>query len=353
MVDASRCRPPLHAFGITSRKHAVPRSQLADTRIQAAWNLDKSEQSHGPVMDTDTSFDLKPSLFSTTYHLSGTAVARVLSRSEFWFFLGLHLAAWGAYQQGWLHVDNYVVSNMDVDWVDLRMLTLITSFFLTFFTNQSLARYQQTCLIVKRMFGAVHDFASQSRLFMRGLDLPYDRLACRWMALACLLAVIDVQYGEVSNEQWIQLRSRGLVRQEDVDLLRGLSNQQRFLAILHITGEIVQKGLQASGTRKNSDLVVKDAVGRILKFKECHQDLQDTLEVSSPFRYHHLLTVMVSTNLLLLAYGMALTASFLAPCMFILVELTLMGMLLDPCEQPVQGAGLCCFLDTQPPHSRC
>ena len=288
------------------------------------------------VMDVGLKVDPKAGLLHTAYELSGSSVPHLLARQEFWFFFGLHLAAWGAYQQGWLHTDNYVVSNIDVDWVDLRMLTIITSFFLTFSTNQCLATYQQTCVVIKRMFSSVHDFAFHSRLHLRG-DRPYDRLACRWMALATVLAAIGLQDREVSSRDWTKLKSLGLVRQEDVELLRGMNSQQRFLAILHTTGEIVQKGMQAAGV--HNDLVVKDAVERLLQFKEYHQELQHLHHFGIPFRYHHLITVMVCINLLLLAYGMALTTSFLAPCMFILVELTLMGMMsLDPCEQPVQGA---------------
>ena len=279
-------------------------------------------------MTSGASLDSKSGLFLAACNLSGSQVPRLLARSEFWFLLGLHLSIWAACQRDWVSIN--------VDSQDLIMMTVITSFLLTFSTNHCLARYEQACMTVKRMFSAVHDFACQSRLFM-GKDRPYDRLACRWMALASVLSVIELQGSEVSSKQWVQLRSLGLARQEDVELLRRLNSQQRFLTIFHIIGEIAQDGLRASSMDR--DVVMKSVVRHVLQFKDCHQDLQDMLQVTMPFRYQHLLTVMVFMNLLFLAYGMALSYSVLAPCIFILVELTLMGML-DPCEQPGQGAGL-------------
>ena len=273
-------------------------------------------------------------LFPVACNLSASVVPRLLARSEFWFFFGVHLATWGAYQQGWLAKGN---GDVESDSQNLTMMSIVTSFFLTFSTNHALARHEQICMGVKRMFNAVHGFACQSRLFLRDQDRPYDRLACRWMALASMLAVIELQYTEVSKKQWVQLRSMGLAREEDVERLRELNSQQRFITIFRFTRDIVQNGLEASTAQA---VVVKHVVDCVLQFKECHQDLQDILQVSIPFRYHHLLTVMVSFNMLFLAYVMALSSSVLAPCVFLLVEITFMGMLeMNQAEsQQMQGA---------------
>ena len=272
-------------------------------------------------------------VFPVACNLSASVVPCLLARSEFWFFLGLHLATWGAYQQGWLSKGN---GDVESDSQNLTMMSIVTSFFLTFSTNHSLARHEQICMGVKRMFNAVHGFACQSRLFLRDQDRPYDRLACRWMALASMLTVIELQSTEVSK-QWVQLRSMGLAREEDVELLRELNSQQRFITIFRNTRDIVQNGLEASMAKA---VVVKHVVDCVLQFKEHHQDLQDVLQVSIPFRYHHLLTVMVSFNLLFLAYVMALSSSVLAPCVFLLVEITFMGMveMTQGESQQVQGA---------------
>ncbi len=34
---------------------------------------------------------------------------------------------WGAYQSGWFHVENYVAAAISVDWIDLKILTVLSS----------------------------------------------------------------------------------------------------------------------------------------------------------------------------------------------------------------------------------
>lgn len=41
--------------------------------------------------------------------------------------LGVHLMTWGAYQSGWFHVENYVAAAISVDWIDLKILTVLSS----------------------------------------------------------------------------------------------------------------------------------------------------------------------------------------------------------------------------------
>ena len=43
------------------------------------------------------------------------------------FMLGVHLMTWGAYQSGWFHVENYVAAAISVDWIDLNILTVLSS----------------------------------------------------------------------------------------------------------------------------------------------------------------------------------------------------------------------------------
>ena len=66
---------------------------------------------------------------------------------------------------------------------------------------------------------------------------------------------------------------------------------------------------------------------RIMEFKDCQQDLLDLMKSDVPFSYKHLLSISVFLTLLCLAYGMALSESSLAPGLFVIMELVLLGML--------------------------
>lgn len=58
--------------------------------------------------------------------------------------LGVHLMTWGAYQSGWFHVQSYVASAVSVDWIDLKILTVLSIFFLAFHVNQCFQRQGQS-----------------------------------------------------------------------------------------------------------------------------------------------------------------------------------------------------------------
>ena len=63
---------------------------------------------------------------------------------EFWVMLGVHLMTWGAYQSGWFQQPSYVASAFSVDWIDLKILTLLSIFFLAFHVNQCFQRQKET-----------------------------------------------------------------------------------------------------------------------------------------------------------------------------------------------------------------
>lgn len=87
----------------------------------------------------------------------------------------------------------------------------------------------------------------------------------------------------------------------------------------HMTADLCKSQL------KEEDLMLM--LTRIMHFKQCQQELLDLVQGSQvPFQFRHLLNVMVFLTLLCLAYGMALSESCLAPVLFIIMELVLLGM---------------------------
>ncbi|CAE7663254.1 unnamed protein product, partial [Symbiodinium pilosum] len=110
-----------------------------------------------------------------------------------------------------------------------------------------------------------------------------------------------------------------------VEFLRGLGGPGRLLVLTQMAGEVVRTGLEAN--EASGQTVLTEMVDRILLYKEHHQDLLDVVGVKVPFHYHHLLTVMVFIDLLVLSYGMALSESCLAPCMFLLMATIMIGMM--------------------------
>lgn len=263
--------------------------------------------------------------FQSMIQLSASIIPHVVLRLEFWFMLGVHLMTWGAYQSGWFQQNSYVASAISVDWIDLKILTLLSIFFLAFHVNQCFQRYLQICGALKRLFACVHDFAGEARLFFGtksrdgGSGAAYHHLATRWLASCSLLAVDELRHGTLDDHLWHRYVAQHVVRRSEVEFLRSLPLRPRLLAMTHMTAELTKSQLTEEEFLKT--------LQRILSYKELHQELLDLTTLQVPVQYKHLLSLTVFLNLLFLAYGMALSDSTMAPGIFIVMDLSLLGML--------------------------
>lgn len=278
---------------------------------------------------TGWNYDPRDSLLTTLLQTSRSALPHVFARSEFWLFLGLHLMAWGAYQSGLLKLGEHLIdSPLGVDWVDLKMLTIITTFLVAFYINQCLARYQQMYMLCKKMTGTVHDFAYQARLFLRDKpEKPYDRLGCRFIGAATVITFTELRMGHgvpLSDDQWKRLVDVGLVKSGEASYLRDIPGAQRILILLHLAGEVVKSAMTEQPGR---DAIVVEAVNQLVLFHQYYVQLTDMTALVVPFQYYYMMIATIAGTLALLAYGMAITGSFLSPCIFIVIECTLIGMM--------------------------
>ncbi|CAK9034616.1 unnamed protein product [Durusdinium trenchii] len=233
--------------------------------------------------------------------------------------LGVHLMTWGGYQSGYFQGKSYLTSAVSIDWVDLKVLTVMTTFFMAFYVNQSFQRYQEIYLSLFRLFTKVYDFASLARLAFAN-NRSAERLGCRWLASSTLLCLEELaeEHGELPEELW-QKHETWMVRRSEVELLKQLNSMERVLLMSRRTAELCKSQLEEEEFQK---LLVA-----IMNFKECQQELLDLAKLEVPFSYQHLLKVMVFLTLFFLAYGMALSESSMAPGLFIIMELVLLGML--------------------------
>lgn len=280
---------------------------------------------------TGWNYDPKDGLLATLLQTSKSALPNVLARSEFWLFLGLHLMSWGAYQSGLLKLslgDYFVDSALGVDWVDLKMLTILSTFLVAFYINQCLARYQQMYMLCKKMTGTVLDFAYQARLFLRDdPKKPYDRLGCRFIGAATVICFTELRMGHgvpFSDDQWQRLVDVGLVKRGEADYLRNIPGAQRMLILLNMAGEVVKSAMTKQSGR---DVIVVEAVNELVLFHQYYVQLTDMAALVVPFQYYYMLIATIAGTLALLAYGMAVTGSILSPCIFIVIECTLLGMM--------------------------
>lgn len=262
----------------------------------------------------------------TSLRCSGTVVPNVLKSIEFWFLLGLHLAAYGCCRSGMLdrHWYFYEDSELYFDCFDMKVTSTIGLFLLVLYLNQCYSRYLKIHQLTRSMLVAVYDFTFQLRLYLRPHGLPYDRLACRWLCATVMVFFYQARNGGMTAGAWQELEALGMLRRDESDFLQRTPPGQRKMLAANCVGDISRVGLDAAGVPWGN---TKATLDKLLAFRDLQQTVIDTLRWPLPFEYFQLLQFTVFVNLLLWAYGMGISASVLAPLYFTCTLLVYLGLL--------------------------
>mmetsp|Transcript_104747 Transcript_104747/g.337746 ORF Transcript_104747/g.337746 Transcript_104747/m.337746 type:complete len:375 (+) Transcript_104747:67-1191(+) len=268
-------------------------------------------------------YDPEAGYLSTAFRFSNTVVPCVLRRFEFWVFFGLHIAANYAFRNGMLPDASTSRSWLYVDWNEVKVVSAITTFFEVFYTNQCYSRYLRLYDLTRKMLGNLYDFSFELRLHLGKDCQSHARLASRWFTAGVLLFFYEMN-SYVSEAEWEELLQMGLVKPEEKDFLSGFEKHQRSHIMLQLAGSVCKDGCTLAKTPAN---VLKSTIDKLIKTRTLEQEVVDTIELPIPFQYFHLLKMMVVVNLLLWAYGMAITESAFAPAVYFCSALIFMGMM--------------------------
>lgn len=274
------------------------------------------------------SYDPKATYIFTLLSLSKSVVPKVATRLDFWLFLLCHVTAWACNQAGYFGtvVSNPLLHYLQIKEAHVNYVFWITSLITVFALNQSYLRYLELAGLSSRMMGCVYDYCYEARLFLRR-DRPYDRLACRWLAVSVLLTFCEAKQNcgghGVTEEEWRKLVELNLVRPDEQDFLQQLNPKQRLLVMMHTAADLSKQGLEtATKTLGGSELTHK-----LLECKNLQQQLLDTTSAKISFEYFHLLCMILISSMLFLGYSMSLELSFFAPPTFLITLFILFGIM--------------------------
>jgi predicted membrane chloride channel (bestrophin family) len=281
-------------------------------------------------------YNPKAGYLATVLRCGASIVPSVISRAEFWGFMGLHFMVYGLYRAGYLEGAHSAYSFLHVDKHDVKIISAITTFFEVFYTNACYKRYLFLYTNTRRMMTAAYDVCFVMRLYIRhsssDVTAMYDRIGARWVTLTLMLFLYELKNMDdtkqnsaaASDKEWAKIQKMNLVRPEEVEFLRSLSPEQRLLVMLHACGDLGKQGTKAVGAPTN---YLKDIIAKLLTYRAAQQDVIDTLNLPIPFEYFHLLNMMVVMNCTVWAYFMGSTESYFAPVCYFFATLIFMGMM--------------------------
>lgn len=254
------------------------------------------------------------------FHISRTVVPIVLSRADFWVFFALHIMIHVLFLMGYLHEPIAAMT-----WQDMHVLTAMTTFFEVFYTGECFVRYFRLWALVRKSFSKAYDWVFIARFFTRATGRPYDRLAAHWLITTMILSMYEAKgKSPMSNAGLQNLVLMGILKQHEVDFIRNIPSEQRHIVALHVAADVAYHGYKEANAPRNA---LKESNACLDEFRQLVQELHDLLNFPLPFEYVHLLSLMITLNLTLWAYGIGVTQSVFGPLFYFFAALIFVGMM--------------------------
>jgi len=256
----------------------------------------------------------------TALHISKTVVPVVLARLDFWLFFSLHLVLHVLFKMGYMHQK---FARMTIS--DMGMITAATVFFEVFYTGACFQRYMGLYSLVTGYFSNAYNFVFLTRLHFRPKGKSYDRLAAQWLIGAVVLSLFEARMKRPMQAADLQkLLALGLMRQHEMAFLRTINGFHRSMVMLHLAGDFTRTAFVVS---EAPAFAIKDCVALLDDMAAIQQEMHDLISFEMPFGYVHLLSVMITLNMLAWSYAIATQQSSVGPVFYFFCCLIFIGMM--------------------------
>mmetsp|Transcript_30858 Transcript_30858/g.81131 ORF Transcript_30858/g.81131 Transcript_30858/m.81131 type:complete len:375 (+) Transcript_30858:75-1199(+) len=259
--------------------------------------------------------------------VKNTVVPALKKSWDFRIFLLVYVVVFICYYFGWLPLPGasaYFDLNMDF----VRVITGITTFFVVFYSNNCYSRYQRMYDLTQDVFAGASCFAYMLRTQLLEKTPNHARLSIRYMVAAVWLHFLHLK-GKTSDIELQKLvavgQSPGLLRQHEAQCLLRLDSNKWGIIVLGWANEVACAGCIKAGAAKG---LVKKMIGHVTQVNVSMQTISNIQALPVPYQYYHILCKMVSSNILMWAYVMGSTASFLAAFSFLAFSSVFLGMMM-------------------------
>jgi predicted membrane chloride channel (bestrophin family) len=293
-----------------------------------------------------TDFTYHPShygIIQILFKWKGTVLSQVFGHPGWWTFWIAHLTLWYGYNWGFLakyREKTKEDSVLEVKWTDIGIITSLTIFFEVFYTNECYQCYMQLNTLVNMSFRSSHRFFLAVETYFREADPGIRRLIMRYERCILIMFFMEIRHGPLHPGQWELIVRDQLLKPAEAAFLREYSGAQRSMIVWGWLGRLIEYGYESMGDNKHTHgrkqsviqpkshaSVLRSLIDKLDEVEEAQKKVLDVVRMPVPFQYFHLLNVMISVNVSLWAYAMAMSESLLAPISFFFASLIFIGML--------------------------
>jgi len=315
-------------------------------------------------------------ILSNAMSVSGTVLPTVLERPLFWFALLAHLAVWLCFYYEVMPGRFKPAPKWVLEWNEVKVVTAITTFFQVFYISQCYNRYVHLYTHVRTLLTDMTLILFDIRIRCRAHFPKHAWLASRYIVAAGLLVLQGVDPHALSTDAELRgsgdeseaesedsadegqsrvlvakgfestprsARSRALsstprpvarsrqpeflkrlLRPDERASLQAMKEAEQPLVLLRWGCEVLDLGYSGAGVPAGPK---QAAIMRLFTLHAGMRKLLEVIELPVPFQYFQLLNLMVCVNIFSWAYIMGASPAFGSPLVFILCELTFMGLM--------------------------
>lgn len=325
------------------------------------------------------------SLLKTFLVFKGTVWQCVLSKFEFWAYMGLQLAMSGVIiaQRG-VYGDNeqcYAITSVElctgavyecswvggkctakqidalfsIDWAPVKLGPPFMVFLIVFFLGNCYSRYMKLYKACMGIDESVKLFVQEQAICCNKPEVrKHIHLATKYIVSSVFAFYFGLTHGKVADEEWEFLTKKGLLDKEEVDFLKKFPGHRGLLLnswALRVAAEMIR-------TKEISGIYSPPERGALFHRISTHATnvcqqmrmVADLLAMPIPFAYWHILNIVLGLNFAIVGYTLSVkTESILSSVPFAVFLFVFMGLrslsatLADPFRESSKDPMGCAF----------
>lgn len=257
----------------------------------------------------------------------GTAFSLVLSKFEFWLYMGCHAVAITVA----IVAFGDELNPADFKWEAALALQVLMSFFVSFYNDMCYSRYLELYPACNELMDAIVNFVEEVNISLPHKELRRHHVACcKYLLAAMYEFFMIVTSGKLNQEGWKEMEYKGLLSKHEHEMLKVYPGGRCTLVLTAWVALIVRDAIMHDccwrGRRQQTVHIYNRLNRHLVRINQASNRIGHIMAMPVPFVYYHLMNVIIMFNIVLLATVPAMYKSYMTLVPFAFALLIYMGL---------------------------
>jgi len=249
----------------------------------------------------------------------------VIKRPTFWVMCLFHAIV--KYIFSATSLSHGVFDKWYLAWKPVSCVAAMTTFFLVFYTTECWARYCELYHASLELMGGTYDYLLDMKVYTSRASKEHLRLISRYLSASVAMLFYELHSDSDSNK-WHFLRELGLLKQDEVDLLKLKPTTERITILMGWVASVSSEAHAQATELKHCAGGLREGIMKSCWHLRSQQtQLVDDHVFTVPFPYFHLVNTMVLINTMVWAYNFGTAPSLIWSGLFVISTAIFLGMM--------------------------